>query len=842
MADIQDLLDELKNITTALQSQKPAAGQAQPPQRQALQQRTGEDFSKAIERENKLLSEKLDLLESELEFRGRLTEAQELERLQLEERARVLEQIEGATDPADRDRLLKHYDNLTKSQTNLNKATEVGRGKFEALSRSMLGVTGTADKLASILPTTSAEMAEFATRAKEMAESGELFERIGNKLIAEGFNLSDSLDKANAQISRRTGLFQETGTIMDEQAKSIRAVERDNVQLGITTADVARAYLTLQTSMADFTRLSKPQRDAILDSATEMEALGVSGGTVASIFDKATKSLGYSAGEVSGLAEELHATSQSLGVPFQQVAEGFEQAADQLSVYGDQAIVIFQELSKQSKATGLSMQSLLKIGGEAFDTFDGAAKKVGRLNAILGGPYLNSIDMLNASEADRIDLIKQSMDASGQMFNDLNKFEQLAIADALGVSREEARRLFGELDAAEEMSIRKKEKMAETAQKAQDTIAKLTNAFNKLVIALDFVIGPVSWLIGGFADLISTPVGKWIARTVVYGLGLFGMFKKLSFITNKVSKGLLRSGGLTRLLGRRMQTSNTHLQKAGKLLDKVGKRMQRFGARMQRVGTSIRKFSPWKFMTKQLSNLGGLARTVGKQLWRPFAWLGGKLIGTGGGGLFGAIGSAGSWLWGVLTTGASGMAAAVLATIGNITGAVMGFWDVWKDGQGIINAVGGAIMGIPRLFGQIMEKIPFVNKLLSSEMGASRTFDYIFKLGDYKPKPVNDSVILKDGQVIEPAKQDAIITAKPGGAISGMLGALFGALGMPSLFAAPAAAAAAGAAPAAAGQTEVKFDKDSFVVYLGDKQLTDIFVEVLKSPELSSAISGFGNK
>jgi len=134
--------------------------------------------------------------------------------------------------------------------------------------------------------------------------------------------------------------------------------------------------------------------------------------------------------------------------------------------------------------------------------------------------------------------------------------------------------------------------MAETAQKAQDTIAKLTNAFNKLVIALDDIIGPVSWLIGGFADLISTPVGKWIARVVVYGLGLFGMLKKLSFITDKVSKGLQRSGTLTRFVGLRMQKANKHLQKAGNLLNRVGKRMQNFGRTMQRVGTSIRKFSP----------------------------------------------------------------------------------------------------------------------------------------------------------------------------------------------------------------------------------------------------------
>ena len=140
------------------------------------------------------------------------------------------------------------------------------------------------------------------------------------------------------------------------------------------------------------------------------------------------------------------------------VFEDFNAVSKDLAFYGKDVVEVFQGLEKQSKATGLSVQELVSISGKSFDTFDGAAQKVGKLNAILGGPYLNSIDMLNASEEERIELLTQSMDMAGQTFSELNKYEQLAIADALGVDVDTARRMFGELSAAEEMQIRQQER------------------------------------------------------------------------------------------------------------------------------------------------------------------------------------------------------------------------------------------------------------------------------------------------------------------------------------------------------------------------------------------------
>ena len=235
--------------------------------------------------------------------------------------------------------------------------------------------------------------------------------------------------------------------------------------------------------------------------------------------------------ELVGLTEDLHGTAQSLGLSTAQVFKDFQSVSKQLAFYGTDVKDVFQDLEKQSKATGLSVDQLVSISGKAFDTFDGAAQKVGRLNAILGGPYLNSIDMLNATEAERIELLTQSMDMAGQTYSDMSKFEQLSIADALNVDVDTARRMFGELSAAEEIEIANKEKMAETARKAQATMAKLANAFHSLLVIIDPIISAFSVVVDLFSKMAASPVGKVILQLTTYILGAVGAmmaFKKAS--------------------------------------------------------------------------------------------------------------------------------------------------------------------------------------------------------------------------------------------------------------------------------------------------------------------------
>tara|TARA_B100000029_G_scaffold294940_1_gene288249 strand:- start:6865 stop:10164 length:3300 start_codon:yes stop_codon:yes gene_type:complete len=425
----------------------------------------------------------------------------------------------------DNNQAIKDGNELLRKQA---KEMEAGAGKAEYLANSFLSIGGAAEEVARTVPLSAKEMRGFATATVESIASGQFFFNIARKLIGESFNLAYATDESAAAFRRMTGAADEEG--LGSYGK-ILSNTRDQVAIfGAGHKEAAAAMGALYDGYSDFTTLNDDQKEAILAQTVALDALGVSSQTSGQIFDRATKSLGFNENQLEGLTETLHATAQSLGKSTKAVFEDFNAVSKQLAFYGKDVVTVFQDLQKQSKATGLSVTELVNISGKAFDTFDGAAKKVGKLNAILGGPYLNSIDMLNASEAERIDMLKQSMDMAGQTYSELNKFEQLAIADALGVDVDTARRMFGELSAAEELEIRNQEKIAETAREAQKTMDKLRNAFMSLVVAMDPVIGFFSTIVGGLSDFINMvgqftieiggnewEVGKWVKRFWTFG-------------------------------------------------------------------------------------------------------------------------------------------------------------------------------------------------------------------------------------------------------------------------------------------------------------------------------------
>ena len=771
--------------------------------------------------------EKLNELEKE---QGKLTDSQ-IRRKKLLQR-RMAETSKKAAE------LTNELNNLTKAQNDLADSLELGAGKFENLSGRLFEINGEAERFSRLMPLSADEIGGFASATIDAVKSGEIFVRLFNKLIAAGFNLSMELDRVNADLSRTTGLFQETGTIMDQQARIIRDVERSNAELGVTTAETGQAMGALQSSMADFTRMSRADQKSILNTTTVMQELGVSAQTSAQIFDKATKSLGYQNSEIRGIADELHATAQSLGVPFSQIADDFNMVATELAFYGESAIDVFKDLSKQSKATGLSMQQLLKVGGQAFNTFDGAAQKVGRLNAILGGPYLNSIDMLNASEAERIDLIKQSMDASGQMFNDLGKYEQMAIADALGVSTEEARRLFGELSASQEMDIREKEKMEETARKAQATMDKLANAFNSLIVSLDIIIGPLSFIVEKFSQLIATPVGKFIGQVVLYVGGAIGAFMKLGKTLTSIGGKFMKFGSYLKSFGRKKDATLGQ-----KTMGKTGQAMRKFGANTYKVGKAMQNTSS---LTEKASKAFGKLKGVFKNFKMPnFATFAGGLGKVAN--VFKrfvypldlAVQTLMSFrdnfnLFGE-SVDAAGFITAFFITIGDA--AARATDSVVNFGVFLANLLLPKNFEIPKLdlAGAIRDAVAEIDMGFISE-----TFSFIFGGGGgsggtintpKNPNKVNDAIITTKGEIIKPNKQDTIFAAKPGGPIMNAMSPILNLLG--------------GETNNTVNNTSMKQQAPNInvVVKIGEKEIKNLVVDtLLRDPEVSAAASGFGGR
>ena len=100
---------------------------------------------------------------------------------------------------------------------------------------------------------------------------------------------------------------------------------------------------------------------------------------------------------------------KEIGISGTKMINDFNAASGRLAIYGEGNIKVFKELAAQAKATGIEMSSLLSIS-EKFDKFDSAAESVGQLNAVLG-TQLSTLEMINASDSEKIMLMKQEVQA-----------------------------------------------------------------------------------------------------------------------------------------------------------------------------------------------------------------------------------------------------------------------------------------------------------------------------------------------------------------------------------------------------------------------------------------------
>lgn len=265
--------------------------------------------------------------------------------------------------------------------------------------------------------------------------------------------------KANQDVATNTGVVLTTQRALLSQGLG---------QFGISNKELGESFTSLYNNMNTFSHLNLSVQKDLVASAAKMKNLGVDTNTYAKDLQVLNTTLGMSATKSNEMMGKLAQTAREAGIAPKKMLEEFGPAMSSLAVYGQKGIQIFIDLEKQSKSLGIEISRLNAIFGDAFDTFEGAAQKAGGLNAILGGDFLNATEMMNASESERIVLLKEAMEASGKSFGSMDKFEKKAIAAQLGIKdMAEAENLFGKSSKEMESDMNKKINTQESLTKAQ---------------------------------------------------------------------------------------------------------------------------------------------------------------------------------------------------------------------------------------------------------------------------------------------------------------------------------------------------------------------------------------
>ena len=475
------------------------------------------DIVKARERELELAAEKFGVTSKEFEQDTRRYAFAEKEANLAAERLGTENKITEAQEAAQGvvTDLAGRYLGLAKS------FKETGAGKaFDAIQT--LGLTGALSEMAKQAAETFSPMNVMAGITSKVAESTKAM------VIAT--------DSAISSFRRNTG----AGSEMNEVLFQARI---DSANVGATMGQTAEAAGALFNQMRQFSELGEETRTELVAFATTMENLGVSSAATAEFMNNASAAMGMNADQSMAAQRELAAAGVALGMAPGEMMEGFNQAFPQLAAHGESAVDVFKGIAAAAKATGASMNTLLGVFGQAMDTFEGTAEVAGRVNAVLGNDLLNSVDLLNASEDERIRMMIEAIELSGRSFDAMGRFERRALANAAGITdMAEANRIFGtSLSAFDEQqrqareSGMSQEQLEERAAAATSAMEKLQAIFESMAIAVGPLINALHSLMNGVLAIQKATGEMFVPVVLVLGVGLatlFSIFTKLIPVIN----------------------------------------------------------------------------------------------------------------------------------------------------------------------------------------------------------------------------------------------------------------------------------------------------------------------
>ena len=436
---------------------------------------------------------------------------------------------------------------------------------------------------------------EKAAAAEKLGISTEIFK---NKLagsFTQAKLVKNAVSSITGLLSKATAMFK--GTFIGAQSLAVQLAETDiafvkdtgllrqfgneledlkfqATGLDVTFSELDQSFRGLSKGSAAFTTLSTQQRNELTKATVAFERFGITSEEVGKTVDNLGIGFGKTPASIIATTDEIGRFGQALGIGAGVALQQFNQNIDLLARFGEEkGSKVFKELAAQAKAAGVEISTLRQVGSQ-FDTFEGAMKGAGKLNFILKGPYLNSMKLLRADDAERIKMLQDSLAASGRTFESLGRRGREAMAAAAGFGDDvmKAQRvLSGEtvksqkeiMDAARkqmDMNGKLTDQMNDQLTQAQrDQIAKeaqatasrdLTNAlveFNKIISDINKALAPFVTFIGAVGSVIGSVLIPAVSaamsmRSLGGFLGVLGELGAGGGATKGVLSGLSKMG------------------------------------------------------------------------------------------------------------------------------------------------------------------------------------------------------------------------------------------------------------------------------------------------------------
>jgi len=458
-------------------------------------------FSKSVdylEKENNFLAE---IAEKTKDKRIELELAANLQREALTKQEELLKKaIENGDETealVEKWKLIKDsLEDANEKQSEYNKLIGEAESKAADMGK-MLGLAASFEETAvgSAIKHGKAMATNAEYREKHIKQLGKTFSvmniiaSVGAKIFEVTLAMAKAYDTAQASFNKATGAA-------GEYNETINSLSHGSLALGVGVTEGAAALEKLYTGMASFSTLNKATAEDLARTTATLEQVGVESAVTAKIMNDLTKGLAMTAEEAMQMQKDL--AEFDIGISPGQLAADFQASIPIMMKWGKTVgLQVFKKLEKQAKSTGLAMQDLLGIAGQ-FNTFESAAEMAGKLNAVLGGNMLNSVELVTATEAERIEMMRNAVFQSGQSWKSMNHLERQMFANIMtSGDMTKASKL---LTHQTQEEIEAQRELSEMAAKSQDIMKKLEKAVMQLGIALGPLIDEVSIMITEFSE------------------------------------------------------------------------------------------------------------------------------------------------------------------------------------------------------------------------------------------------------------------------------------------------------------------------------------------------------
>jgi len=354
------------------------------------------------------------------------------------------------------------------------------------------------------------------------------------------FDLAKNLHDMEAGFMKATGASQDL-------ARSVTNVYEETRQYGVTAENASAATQALHAGFTDFTFASEGQQKSLIKTGAILDKMGISNQDFAASVQISTKALGMSSTEAEQNMLDLEKFAENLGVAPAEMAKQFAGAGAMMAKMGDQGVGAFKDLQIAAKVSGMEMQKILTLT-DKFDTFEGAAEMAGKLNAAMGGNFVNAMDMMMATNpAERFEMIRDSLDQAGLSFDDMSYYQKKFYADSLGLSdvSELALVMSGNTDLVSGSVEESSQNIEEAARRAQ-TMQSFQEKLNMTFVQMIPVFTPLIDKLSSFAEWLGKNAENLaiLTKVVVGFIALFKLFQGIRLIQIALKAWSVASAGV----------------------------------------------------------------------------------------------------------------------------------------------------------------------------------------------------------------------------------------------------------------------------------------------------------